>query len=316
MLKNPSSTSSSDGVARFIVRLAAFGILLGTAIGLAFLTKLRIESGALASFPAEQILIVGDSHARAGLDPAALGGAVSAAQDAEPYVVTYHKLGRLLRAWRHVRTVVLSYSPHNLSAFNDRKFRSADYAREMFDRYGSLLAPKSLTGLEVDWAQYWRSYLFRTLLLKPRDVAALSWRGEVPYVGRFRAKTGSQLGDRRLERSIQRHFYDGDEETRVSLSAERHLWRIGNLSAERKIELFLVATPLHGAYRARIPAEFWRRYRRLGEVLSRARHVAFVDLSDLELAPHLYYDHDHVNQEGVKEVSARLAPLVTHAVLR
>ena len=78
-------------------------------------------------------LIIGDSHPQTAINPKLLNNAENLSQSAEPYLITYFKLKKLLDT-NKINTVILGYSYHNLSAFNDKKFIDSKWSKKMFQR--------------------------------------------------------------------------------------------------------------------------------------------------------------------------------------
>ena len=66
------------------------------------------------------ILIVGDSHTKKSLNPYYLKNSSNISQYAEPYVLTLWKLKKIFETYIP-DTIVIGFSPHNISQFNDFK---------------------------------------------------------------------------------------------------------------------------------------------------------------------------------------------------
>ena len=79
------------------------------------------------------IIIAGDSHPQKSINPKMFNSATSITQTAEPYVSTFWKLKYLLQDIQ-IDTLILGFSHHNLSAFNDLKFTNKTWSTEMYNR--------------------------------------------------------------------------------------------------------------------------------------------------------------------------------------
>ena len=70
------------------------------------------------------ILIVGDSHTKKSLNPYYLKNSSNISQYAEPYVLTLWKLKKIFETYIP-DTIIIGFSPHNSSQFNDFKFSNS-----------------------------------------------------------------------------------------------------------------------------------------------------------------------------------------------
>ena len=186
---------------RFLKKATLFGAILvvyiaaNLAVNWAIIRTLRLP------LKRADLLIAGDSHIQHALDPAAFPSAASVAQGAEPYPLTYWKLQRIFNTHRP-RTLVLGFSHHSLSAFNDVKFTHPKWATEMFKR--SYLLHDFRTTPDIPYEQ--RVYLGVVL----GQVGLFPHTGHITFIGGYSADTKNKLGDGTAQ--IKRHFFlDGQK---------------------------------------------------------------------------------------------------------
>jgi hypothetical protein len=80
----------------------------------------RIYSENVFKLPAEKtLLFFGDSHAMCAFNDRVIPHSFNAARNSESYFQTFQKMRMLLAANPQIRTVALSYSPHDLAAQYD-----------------------------------------------------------------------------------------------------------------------------------------------------------------------------------------------------
>ena len=92
-----------------------------------------IYSSQIVDVGKPNIIVIGDSHPMAAVNTNMLDNAINISRSAEPYVLTYWKLKAILK--NHIPEIlIIGFSPHNISAFNDKKFSDPDWSSEMFKR--------------------------------------------------------------------------------------------------------------------------------------------------------------------------------------
>jgi hypothetical protein len=298
----------------FLLRVARFGILF-LAVG----TSVRVSNQWLIRFDRPilpegiDVLILGDSHIEAAIDPALIPGSRNVAISAEPFMASYYKLSRLLDHNPGVRAVVLGFGPHNLSQFNDEKFLSPPTAPEMFRRYHRLLpwwrmkeVPVSVSaGLAGEARYLWtpngdllRGLAFHFFSRPPQ---------RHPYLGGFHPGTEKVRSDSALSAVTTRHFRPTPSGVVYSNLQEQFLRKIVDSVVEKGVTLVLVSTPTHDRYREAIPHFLRHRFLTLWEELVSLPGVSGLDLSDLELTDDDYRDFDHVSESGATRVTVNIA---------
>lgn len=241
-----------------------------------------------------EVLIAGDSHPQKALDPGRFVSAENICQPAEPYIVTYWKLEYLFER-QAPRWLLLGFSHHHISAFNDRKFWDAQWAAEMFHRVYPIQDFKELKGVRVDYGEFFKIY-FNRMCLYPRT-------DHFDFLGRYCPAEGTYLGN--IQAAIDRHFYSQGQPLGVSETALRYLDAIVALCRRHGVEPVLVGSPVHPDYYARIPSTFKTRFADEKERLG-GKGVRVLDFTAAAWANDFFLDGDHLNQKG----AARLTDLV------
>lgn len=261
------------------------------------------------------VLIAGASHMRLGVNPAILGGAVNVAQNGEPYYLTLGKLRYLLDSLPEVETVLLGYSPHDLSTFNDHKLLDRRWAWTMFERFDGFVDWKSLDGVPIGRRELAASRVRNRLFISGPAVRALVRRVEgrpahYPFIGEYEAFEGSRLSPQNLAAVVERHFRVNGAPAEVSAISVEYLRRIVRLCQARGVELVLVTTPLHPSYRPLVPPTIAQAWRDLADSLAREPGVRVLDFTTLIDEDRYFANCDHLNTDGAALLSRRLRDLL------
>ncbi|MFT4625737.1 MAG: D-alanyl-D-alanine-carboxypeptidase/D-alanyl-D-alanine-endopeptidase [Myxococcota bacterium] len=268
----------------------------------------EVDAEFLASDAPLDVLVVGDSHPMNAVHPAALGPhAASIAVAGEHVVKTAFRLPDLLdESGREVKTVVLPFDPSIFST-----------------RFASRFEPEHV------WAQHvplWELGLRRQEPVAYGQRWAKAWL--VPYAGELATWYQWSRGKRAFQdEDDPARFADrpppSERRTPAETAADHMegadpldpgaIWAFRSLLTElrrRDIRVVLVAYPLHPAYSAEVDRTGFRdavRRTVLAPLLERHDH-AFLDFEGVfHDRPELFYDGDHVNAQGRKELSLELA---------
>ena len=98
----------------FLVSLILFILALGKVMNI-FVNDTCYCKEAISLPKDKNIVFLGDSHAMCTFNDSIIPHSFNASRNSESYFQTYQKLKIILEANPRIRTVVLSYSPHNLS---------------------------------------------------------------------------------------------------------------------------------------------------------------------------------------------------------
>ena len=240
------------------------------------------------------VFIAGDSHPQRGINPEYFKHAENIAQSAEPYVLTYWKLKKIFQT--HVPdTLILGFSPHNISAYNDLKFSDDNWAPEVFRRSYPILNLDNIEGkIPINYFTYSRVIWDNTAYFPKED--------HINYMGQFAKGEASKPND--WERVIKRQFYDEDKSLGVSELSVQYLDSIVHLCTTKNIEIVLVSTPVHTTYFENIPPPMMERYSDLCQHYA-TRHLVFNRMNK-EYPDSLFFNSNHLNTLGANTFTQEL----------
>lgn len=240
-------------------------------------------------------LIMGDSHPQKAVDPSVLSNARNISQPAEPYVLSFWKLKKILKS-NHPDIVVLGFAPHNFSKFNDGKFSDEKWAEEMFSRSYAIADFGSLTEeISIDYKAYVKSW-WRKNCFYPR-------KRHIEYIGEYRNSNMSDLSD--LSETINRHYFYEGELLGFSSIASNYLDSIIKLCNTNNTDLLLVNTPVHHSYRNSIPDAHLMHFTKIVEEM-KERNIKVMDFSNEVYPDSLYLNCNHLNTPGAIRFSMML----------
>jgi len=239
----------------------------------------------LVGFNQFNTLIAGDSQPMKSLDPSVFTGAANICQGAEPYYITYWKLKKILSMTENIKTVILGFSFHNISAYNDKKLFDRKWSTELFKRIYTIEQFNSLKNLKIDWVGYYQ-ILVKKMCLYPS-------RNHIGYWGGYSKTIESNIRD--YDTAITRHYYYKNEAVGVSSTTIEYLYHIIELCKKKHIKLFLVSSPLHDEYSKRIPIEFKEKYRQLKSSIIESGIKVF-DYSKMSFEDSEFCDSNHLSQ--------------------
>lgn len=285
----------------FIRRIAAFFLILLGYLALTGAINYAVYSHSGPGLDDCSILIDGDSHTLTSLDPEMFEDAENISQTAEPYVVTYWKLKEIFSETAP-DTLILGFSPHNISAFNDMKFSDKTWSTEIFSRIYPIQDLGSLENIEVDYAEYCRVLMKQTCLFPRLD--------HDNYLGEYESSDISNLSD--LEEAVERHYFYGGEEAGVSETAVSYLDSVIDLCEEEGVTPIIACNPVHESYYERIPDRILERFE---EELSDLREegVLVIDMTTEDYPDSLFMNVDHQNKYGAKVFTEAVIRLINPA---
>jgi hypothetical protein len=239
----------------------------------------------------KNILIAGDSHSELSINENYFSNAQNIAQVAEPYVLTYWKLKKILNIIKP-DTLMLGFSPHNISQFNDFKFTRQPWADEMMKRAYPII---EFNAPLVDYSIYYR-VLWKQTAFYPK-------RNHISYVGSFsNNSTSSHLSG--WEKTIKRHYFDGNKELDVSELSINYLDSIVKMCIKTDISLVLTSHPLHKNYLVNIPSNIMDEYTHLAEKYS--GNLLVFDKTRDHYPDSLFLNTDHLNSWGADRFTKEL----------
>jgi len=240
-----------------------------------------------------RVLVVGDSHAMCDINPDLIEGCKNISLPAEPYVMTYNKLKALLPRNRGIEIVILTFSFHSLSAFNDWKFYDERWADYLLDVTYPIMSLNDLRDLPVSYRRFFHSRL-RNLFLFPRKDHHPRYFF-VDFDGHAKGEPTLETGD--VAEVIARHYSYNGEPAGISQVAIAALDAMVHLAKACNCKLILVQTPLHRQYLVRIPEGIRRAHSRVAERIA-GMGVPILDFSEYRFEDEYYMDYDHLNRSG------------------
>ena len=238
-----------------------------------------------------RVLLVGDYHMQAALNPENWNNATNLAQSAEPYFLSYWKLKEILKH-NKVDTVFLSASYHNFSGFNDFKLSNPKWSSEMFKRSYLIENYKELDNIEIDYSAYFR-VLWKQFCIYPHG-------NHIFYFGNYKKHTTSTFD--KVDLTINRHFYLNKIELETSQISTEYFIRTVELLKENNVTLIVISPPIHQVYQEKVPQKFKQNFYSVLSAM-RAKGVIVLDYTNLKLKDDFYKDGDHVNFKGADTLS-------------
>ncbi|MCB9203357.1 MAG: hypothetical protein H6603_00145 [Flavobacteriales bacterium] len=286
---------------KFALRLTVFSMMLISSFVASYFFNTHSQYRTRLDDKHFNILIVGDSHVRRGINPKRLTNADNICQPAEPYVISFWKLQEALKR-SSIDTVILGFTHHTLSSYNEMKFSDPEWSSEMFRRSYFIGDPLEIQErVEVNRIEYAKVY-FRNVCVYP-NLKHDTW------VGEYKRSKGGDVSD--PETVIARRYYHGGEQTQLSEFNMQFLDSITALCNRSNIELLLVGCPLSKGYLNQIPDEFKNAYDlRVKELNSNGIRV--IDFTQAGFNDSLFINPDHLNAAGSDKLMEELRAVIYH----
>lgn len=246
-------------------------------------------------------LIVGDSHPMSSLNPDLLYNAKNISQSAEPYVLTFWKIKNIFKS-NKIDTLILGFSPHNISEFNDLKFSERKWSSEMFRRSYYINDFNSIDNfIKVDKYEYYK-ILFRYTSLYPET-------NHVNFIGGFSSSKTSNVESSKS--AVMRHYYHDTIQLGVSKISISYLDSIIDYCRLNDTEVILTSNPVHNSYYENIPSAILSKYKELkGKYLQ--NNIFVFDKTSTIYPDSLFTDVDHLNFDGATRFSKEFNEARTH----
>jgi len=289
---------NSNTMKRFGKTILRYFLFLIIAFGTIALTNFLIIFISKAPLPQTNVLIAGDSHTQCSLNPKLFKSAVNISQSAEPYVITFWKLKYILDN-NKPDVLLLGFGHHNISAFNDIKFKNKIWSSELFRRTYTIQKFRNLKQIEIDYFGYYK-ILFKNIFLLPH-------RKHFNFIGHYSNSTDSNLAD--LKSAIERHYYNKKNELPVSEISIAYLDSIVQICNKNKINLVLINSPVHKVYYDNIPDIIKDRYNSEKKRLINMEIPVF-DYSNMFYEDSLYLNADHINEKGAAKFTLTIIDLI------
>ena len=242
------------------------------------------------------IVVLGDSHTETSVSDKPALGLKNLSFRGESLFLTYYKLKQILKVNPHVKNVVLAYSFHSLSEFQDNQLEKVlkDYYW-LLDKEGLSYVDYNVNNIDAILKEA-NSQLFKW---------SLSYIKNTPYfllTGGYRKMEVLNLSKKTSAKRIDGHYFknSGKEVQNISSLQEEYLEKIVRLCVDSNISLTFLNTPLHTSYYENIPPVFVsKHYEKMeGYAASYPANVHYLDLSWIIKKDEYFHDGDHLNNIG------------------
>ena len=244
--------------------------------------------------------VTGSSFLEHAIDPSLHQGIENICTSAEPYYLTFLKLEKLFEKKIKPKTLLLGFSPHNLSSFNERKLSDPYWKNTFFYKaYPWLLDFLKFDNLEVNHEQLFSIY-FKNMCLRPK-------LNHINFYGGYKNVQGNHLNN--AQEVINFHFYHHEKPLGISDICLNYLDSIISLCQTNQITPILVNAPVHRSYKEKIPEKFTQQFDSLSQAY-KLNGVQVLKLDTLQLSDNCFYDSNHLNQTGAQMFTPVLFELV------
>lgn len=265
-------------------------------------------------------IILGDSQAQFAFNPACIKNSVNGAVVAEPLFYTYYKLRFIHHHNKQLENIILSFSPHNLSEFNEEKLYTSEDLLHFYDQYFMLLdsngikriqkmnLPYIVSSAKYSWGVPLEFYKYTHLWIN--IMHSKQTPQHYPFWGHYDSRDRSDIQMKRVRWIIGRHYYSGDQvavESKIMLAYAEKMTRF---CKQNHLQLWLVTPPLHKAYRQRIPPFFTHLLSTTVDHLVETHGIHYHDFSRMEIPELYFYDCDHLNAKGAELFSHKINQLL------
>jgi hypothetical protein len=288
-----------ESLKKFILTLSLFTVFLFSYFIGIFIINYNISDN--ISIDKKDIIIVGDSHLGASLNPKQMRSAQNICQNAEPYYLTYLKLKFLFDKNVKPDTVIIGFGHHNISNYNEYKLKDEFWTDRMFNTT-YLLSKEilSIPKIEIDYLQLFLIYS-RNMCLIPKSDHYKS------FIGEFQGRKGRHTINNYQNRIDQIFYYKVYDVSELCIS---YLDSIVHISVKNQITPILVATPVPDAYYELIPATVIERYN-----LIKARYseegIQVIDLTRSKYSIDYFYNADHLNTRGARRFTGEVKKILS-----
>jgi hypothetical protein len=281
---------------KFLKNIILFSLLILAYLGINFLINLyfvKTHNDKLS----HTTIVLGDSHAQKLFYSKLISKKTrNLAQSAEPYIITYYKLKKLLER-NSIDTLIIAFSHHNISGFNDFKFKDKMWSNEMMERSYPLTGHLIYTDeYPIDWIGYIGT-IIEEMCYYPRQKHGR-------YMGKYN-NWNTQKMKKDAKDATQRHYHYKGKNAGISELSIGYLKKMIQLSNEKNIILVLMTPPVHKTYFDLIPQNFIEEFNTLKNEFE-TQGIPVFDDSQHHYPDSLFLNSDHLNKKGSKIYSLRV----------
>lgn len=280
---------------KYLKEITLFIAILMAYFGFMYsINSLLIRSNEHKFISTKKVLVLGDSHTRRAISPKILSGSINISQNSEPYYITLWKL-REFTINNDIEFLILGFSYHNISEFNDLKLIDSKWSAEMFRRTYSIHKLANLKNIEIDYKSFYIT-LFDNLCIFPK-------LNHNTYIGSYSNSNSTILTN--YEEIIERHYSYNNIKQGISVNEIFYLDQIVNLCIDKKIKLIMVTTLLHDLYFERIPKYFIDGFNNLRKKYIE-KGVLLLNYARADYSDDYFLNSDHLNEKGALKFSREI----------
>jgi hypothetical protein len=239
------------------------------------------------------VLAIGDSYIQNAINPAFTKDWENIAQTAEPYYVSYFKLKKIMEDYP-IDTIILGFSPHHISSYNDEKLQDPTFKNEILKRLYAITHKDKLKNLGIDNMDFLKVYLKNVILFPKLKHHA--------YVGSYYQRSGkNKNAEIHLDahQVIQNHFFEKEKLLNISQLSLNYLDSIMALAIKNHAQLILIATPVHPTYFEEIPLFFTTAWHNQKEFYEKEGLIVLNHQKFLEKDEY-FFNSNHLNDKGAE----------------
>ena len=262
----------------------------------------------LINYGVPTTLILGDSHVGSNLNPVFIPGSINVACGAEDISFSYYKLKKLINAYPSIKTVIMSWSYHQL-------YIQKGFSNHFLNRYQTILDnefyEKKLTQEKFNYVYLLRyiSNRFQIPLGVSNDIYDYVYYGilnrgsKSPFLGSFNAVEGNSIDEVYYSGNPQhRHYYRKGKLITSSPMRKYYLRECVDVCLEKRIRLYLINAPVHKSYYAIIPEGVKNEVDSLAISLENDT-TFYMNFSQMSLPDSYFADYHHLNSTGSEYLS-------------
>ena len=283
---------------RFLAQLVlGFGMLITWVLLNDVILQPLVIKHSLRGFEDVKIIILGDSHGeRIWLD-----NSLNFARGGDPPLVQLQTLESVLPHLPRLRHVIVGLGPQNFSALPHRRIQD-NYTRFLTGNSARLACIQHLNAPPPSMKTF-----------AHQIVGELKFSQGIPFSHEATAYDSScDLSMERTQRRLNRHEVVPKNWFLESNSSTEAMSLIAEFTKKKDtLQVWLIGTPLHASYRARIGSTGWTCYKDFLDELAHKDRVSYLSMEAVTLPDSLYFDADHVNGNGMTWLSDTLSRIIT-----
>lgn len=234
-------------------------------------------------------LIVGDSHAKLGINDSIISKSLNIAQFSESYLYTYYLLDEILKTNKNIDTLLLSCSYHNFAKYYDY----STYHPDVIGRYFYIL-PDDIKLELIDKSQN----MISTLKFSTIDFIENLFSNQKSFIGKFEDfPVEKEISEKYINKRISKQYGNVDSNNLYSDLNIIYFNKIIDLCKKSNVKLILIRTPLHKDYFKKVPKYIIDKYQKV----TKNRKIIFLDdeITNTDIMP----DGDHLSDQGAIKFS-------------